>query len=134
LHTHIGDLADHVGDSVKVLVVAGISPCSTHAEAGASSLLGPGGCRQDGVAVEHLLGIHRGLVSGRLGAIGAILGTSSGLDGKQGADLNFTGVVVLPVNRGGPVDQFKQGGVVNLFNFLTSPVCSNFSHDICKCG
>ena len=47
---------------------------------------------------EQVLVWHARLIVGALGAVGAILGASASLDGKQLAKLNFGGIVELAMD------------------------------------
>src|SRR5690606_23148423 len=88
LETEIFDPAYHVEHAVELAAVAHLTPRRPHAEAGGARLLGTARRADHIVDVEEALPADLRLVVGRLRAVGAILGTSAGLDAEERAQLN----------------------------------------------
>ena len=69
-------------------------------------------------SLHQLLPLDRGLVAGRLRAVGAILGTATGLDAQQGAELDLVLGPVFLVNRPGLFQEVEEWLVIDAFEFV----------------
>ena len=121
----VGDLADHVEDLVELGAVAGRAPGRPEADPAHPGVLGPAGDLHHLGPGQHRRGVDPGLVPGRLGAVGAILRTTPGLDRDQLADLHLAGVVVLAMDGRGAEDQFQEGFVVDRLQLGEGPVVAD---------
>lgn len=75
-------------------------------------------------------GFDKSIMSGRLRAVGAILGTTSSFDREEGALLDLTGVPVHAVGGGCLVHEFMEGEVVDGGYFGLGPVVADGGGDV----
>jgi hypothetical protein len=118
-HTH------HVEHAIELVVVRHVAPRGAHAEP--NGPLFPGvrrGVRQFAQR-DKVLASHVGLVVGRLRAVGAVLGTTAGLDAQQHAPLDFIGPVMRAVGTLRAKHQVRERGGVDRLDFGNRPVVAD---------
>src|SRR5688572_30764551 len=71
---------------------------------------------------------HLGVITGSLGAISTVFGTSAGFYGQQCAYLDFLWVMKLPVNSGSLINQVQNRLVVYLADLFSCPVIAYQGH------
>lgn len=126
LQAHAVDSLDHFENVVeRVLLVTELTPSSPHTESGGSRILGLSGSFEYLLDLHGRFGLDKGLVTGGLGAVRAIFGTSSSLNTKKGALLNFSGVPVHAVNSGSLVHELVEGLIVYLSDLFFSPIMAD---------
>ena len=111
---HRGDDLQHL---LEGLAVAHFAPGGAHAVAGGTVGLGGAGAFQHARLLLERLHLQAGVVAGRLGTVGAVLGAGPGLDGIQGAELDLLGVPVGPVHLGGPEQEIGNGLIMDRPDF-----------------
>ena len=101
------------------------SPCSAHAKATGTRVLGGSCPRHHGLGAHQFLGLHAGVMPRRLGAVGAVFRASSRLDRQQGRDLHRIGIVVRPVRGVGLRQQVIERQVKQRAHLRARPVSTH---------
>jgi len=126
LHADGGDAAHHFQHGVELGAVPNLAPGRAHTKARSPRRLGLGGGGNhrgrfhDPVPGQPDLGMV-----GRLRAVGAILGTTAGLDAEQAGPLDVAGVVIQAMDPSGVVDQIEQRCLVDLHQLVHTPVIAH---------
>jgi len=119
LHAEGGDIADDVEDVVEAFGAgADATPGGTHAETGGAGVLGGVGAFHDLAFFHEAFGIDAAVVAGRLGAVGAVLGAATGLDGEEGAELHGVLGPMGLVHGAGLLEEVEEGLVVEAMKFV----------------
>jgi len=127
LQPHGAD-ALHDCDDLGHVAVLGIAPRRAHAEPLGARILGLRRALENFLHVHQLGRLNAAIGMDRLRAIAAILGATAGLDGEQGAQLDLFRRVIVAVDAGGAKDEFGEGEVEEVRDFLAGPVGADFSH------
>lgn len=112
-HTEIGDVAHDIEDLIKAFRAAADSaPGGTHAEASGAVFFGRACAFHDVITLHEAVGIDPRIVASRLGAVRAVFGTTTSLDGKKGAELDLVLRPILLVNLTGFLQEVEKRELV----------------------
>ena len=112
---------DH-GDDLVHVAVLGAAPRRAHAKTLRARRLGLGRCRQNGLNVHQLLGLHIAFRRRALRAVTAILGAAAGLDRAERAKLHLVRRMMRAVDFSGAEQQFGKGQVEQSADLGAGPV------------
>ena len=122
LQPQLPDPAHHAEHGLKWGPIADLAPGPTHAKAmGSGGFCGPGPL-QHGRHLQLWMGAHIAAVMHRLGAVGAVLLTATGLDAEQRGQLHLVAGIGLAMHLLGLPEQIHQGELKKLLDLVTAPV------------
>ena len=116
-HAEMFHAANHLQHAVELRPVLDLAPGRAHAEACRAGLARLSRRREHFVGREQRLGLHAGLVAGRLRAVGAVLGASAGLDREERAELHLVVAEIRAVHSLRAKDEIHQRQVVDRAHF-----------------
>jgi len=115
----------HLQNTIKVGTILNLPPGSSHAKASGTVALCLACRLHHFFDIQKLLCTDIAFVVSALGAVGTILGTASGLDAEQGAQLDFVRIVVAAMLQLSLKEQVGDGRIMDGSNFLVGPIVAN---------